>query len=230
LKKVLITQSNYIPWKGYFDAIHSVDEVILLDNVQFTRRDWRNRNQIKTPTGIQWITIPVKVKGHFDRQISEIEVSDPGWSARHWKTIYHNYHAAPCFEQASSFVESIYARATGKYLTEINYWFLTELCKWMKISTPIRVHTVPSKEDPTERLVNLCKQTGATHYFTGPSAKSYLKEESFTKENIQIRYLNHENYPPYPQLYPPFAHNVTILDLIFNTGKEYYKYLKTFNS
>src|SRR5437868_3785271 len=90
-KSIAIVQSNYIPWKGYFDMIRAVDEFILYDDVQYTRRDWRNRNRIKTPQGLQWLTIPVDVKGKYSQPICETRVADPRWAERHWKSIVHNY-------------------------------------------------------------------------------------------------------------------------------------------
>ena len=97
MKKVAIVQSNYIPWKGYFDMIASVDEFILYDDMQFTRRDWRNRNLIKTPTGLQWLTIPVKVKGKFEQKIRETEIEGHDWAKTHWQSLVHNYGKAKHF-------------------------------------------------------------------------------------------------------------------------------------
>src|SRR6056297_2335313 len=96
-KKVAIIQSSYIPWKGYFDIINSVDEFIIYDNVQYTRRDWRNRNLIKTPNGLKWLTIPVAVKGRYYQAIRDTKVSDKDWPNIHWKSIKHHYSKAPCF-------------------------------------------------------------------------------------------------------------------------------------
>ena len=97
-KTVAIVQSCYIPWKGYFDLINLVDEFILYDDRQYTRRDWRNRNRIKTPQGSQWLTIPVEVKGRYDQRIDETRISDPDWAEQHWKTLTHNYASAPHFD------------------------------------------------------------------------------------------------------------------------------------
>src|SRR5438046_4323553 len=94
-RKAAIVQSNYIPWKGYFDLIRRVDEFILYDDVQYTRRDWRNRNLIKTPQGLRWLTIPVEVKGKYYQSIRDTKIADPVWAASHWQTIVHNYGRAP---------------------------------------------------------------------------------------------------------------------------------------
>lgn len=135
-KKVIITQSNYIPWKGYIDAIALVDEFILYDDVQYTRRDWRNRNKIKTPQGLVWLTIPVEVKGKYYQKIKEVKVSDHRWVEKHLKTIKHNYARAGCFDEVFPFIEQIYEQATGySFLSDINYLFLSEICKYLGIST-----------------------------------------------------------------------------------------------
>lgn len=232
MKKILITQSNYIPWKGYFDAINLVDEVILYDDVQFTKRDWRNRNIIKTSTGVVWLSIPVESKGKFFQKISGVQISEKKWNEKHWKTFVANYAKAPHFREMKGFVEHLYMGATMGNLSEINYWFLTEISKWMKIKTPIHFcDSFPAEvENPTGKLVTICKDKGASHYYTGPAAKAYLEEEKFTAENINVRYLDYSNYPEYPQLHAPFNHYVTILDLLFNTGIGFSNYMKSFNT
>jgi WbqC-like protein len=232
LKKILITQSNYIPWKGYFDAINQVDEVVLYDEVQFTKRDWRNRNIIKTPQGISWLTIPVEVKGKYFQKISETKSSDKRWNEKHWKTLKSNYTKSPCYLELGDFTAYLYAGATMGYLSEINYWFLTEISKWLGIRTKFVFSNQfnLNDENPTQRLVSICKEAGASHYYTGPAAKAYLEEDRFAKENIQLIYLNYEGYQEYPQLHPPYIHGVTILDLLFNTGRDFSRYMKSFEN
>ena len=124
MKKALITQSNYIPWKGYFDAINMVDEFIIYDDMQFTRRDWRNRNKIKTKDGLIWLTIPVEVKGKYFQKINETVISDPNWGMHHWKTIQYNYHKTPYFTLYKDQFEEAFLNNDKKYLTEINLQFL----------------------------------------------------------------------------------------------------------
>lgn len=107
-KRIAILQSNYIPWKGYFDMIAAVDEFILYDDMQYTRRDWRNRNQIKTPQGVQWLTVPVRVKGKYDQTIRETEIDGIDWAGTHWKIIAQNYRRAPRFEEVAAVFEPLY--------------------------------------------------------------------------------------------------------------------------
>src|SRR5437773_2072333 len=107
-KTVGIVQSCYVPWKGYFDLVNSVDEFILYDDRQFTRRDWRNRNRIKTREGTRWLTIPVQTRGLYEQRIDETLISDPGWAEVHWKTIVHSYAGAPCFSDHRDLLEETY--------------------------------------------------------------------------------------------------------------------------
>ncbi len=229
-KKIVITQSNYIPWKGYFDAINTMDEFILYDDMQFTKRDWRNRNLIKTPKGLHWLTIPVEVKGKFFQKISETKISDSSWNKSHWSTVKQCYSQSGCWKDTKDFVEELYSNATSEYLSEINYHFIEGICKFLKIVTPIRFSgEFVLTEGKTERLVDLCKQLDATDYYSGPAAKNYMDESLFVKENMTVHYFDYSGYPEYPQLNPPFEHGVSMLDLLFNTGNDAVKYMKSFN-
>lgn len=229
-KKVIITQSNYIPWKGYFDSMQLVDEVILYDDVQYTKRDWRNRNQIQTKQGMHWLSIPVEVKGKFFQTIKDTKISDKSWNVKHWKTIQLNYSKALHFKENKDAFESLYLECNYEYLSQINYHFIDGINKIIGIKTPIRFSSDFALVDgKTERLVDLCKKVGATDYFTGPAAKNYMNENLFKDENINLHYLEYSGYPEYQQLNDSFIHSVTILDLIFNTGNEVQKYLKNFS-
>lgn len=231
-KRVAILQSSYIPWKGYFDLINMVDEFILYDDRQYTRRDWRNRNRISTPQGVMWLTIPVQVKGRYTQRIDEVEVSEPDWAERHWKTIVHNYAAAPHFQESRATFERAYlecARAMRR-LSDINREFIDAICATLGIPTRITRSTdyPPEVPDRTGNLVALCKAAGATDYLSGPSARAYIEEEQFTREGIAVSYMDYSNYPEYPQLHDPFTHEVSVVDLIFNTGREAPRYMKSF--
>jgi hypothetical protein len=218
VKKIAISQSNYIPWKGYFDLINRVDEFILYDDVQYTRRDWRNRNKIKTYTGTQWLTIHVDVKGKYFQKINETKINDKYWPVKHWQQIKHNYAKAQNFKKYKDIFEELYLSCKEEYLSEINHKFIIAINQILGIKTKIRFSSefkIPG--DQTEKLINICKQCNATVYISGPAAKSYLDEQLANKENILVEWMNYENYKEYEQLYPPFEHGVTILDLIFNT-------------
>ncbi len=229
MKKVIITQSNYIPWKAYFDAINMVDEFVVYDDMQFTKRDWRNRNKIKTPQGLKWLTIPVQVKGKYLQKINETLISDPKWGQNHWKTIVLNYKKTPGFSEYAEAFEQLYLRSGPERLSEINLDFIRLINKILGITTPIRMSgEFELTGNNTERLVNICRQTGATDYYTGPRSKNYMDETLFAKAGINVHYFDYSNYPEYPQLYGDFVHEVSIVDLLFHTGTTAKRYMKSF--
>jgi len=228
-KTVAIVQSFYIPWKGYFDLINSADELILFDDMQYARRFWNNRNKIKTARGVIWLSIPVQVKGKFHQAIKDTCICDPQWKHKHWETIKRSYAKAAYFKQYQDLFQSLYLGCEESFLSRINYRFLAAICELLGISTRIswsmEYNLAPGK---TARLVDLCRQAGADIYVTGPTAKSYLQEELFRQAGIGLKYMDYSGYPVYNQLYAPFVHEVSIIDLIFNTGPQASRYLKSF--
>jgi hypothetical protein len=220
-KKVAILQSCYIPWKGFFDLVRRVDEFILYDDAQYTRRDWRNRNRIKTPNGPLWLTIPVEVKGNYLEAIKDMRVSDAHWHDRHWRTIQASYSRAPYFDTYKAVLEELFRGATSEWLSEINFRFIEHFCRTLSIPTTIKWSMdYKVSERRTERLVGLCQQAGATEYFTGPAARAYIDETLFDAAGITLTYMNYEGYPEYPQLHPPFDHHVSIIDLLVHVGPD----------
>lgn len=226
-KRVAILQSNYIPWKGYFDLIAAVDEFILFDDVQYTRRDWRNRNRIKTQDGVKWLTIPVEAKGKYLQTIRETRISDPSWARKHWSALSHSYARTPYFHEYADRLEPLYLDAPPESLSEVNAAFIQTICAALSIETAItssdRYQLIDGK---TERLVGLCKQAGATHYLSGPAARDYIAPELFEEADVELEYMDYSGYPEYSQPYPPFDHYVTVLDLLFCTGPDARKYMK----
>jgi hypothetical protein len=228
-KIVAVVQSNYIPWKGYFDLINMADEFVLYDDMQYTRRDWRNRNYIKTAKGLEWLTIPVDVKGKYFQKIRETRVNEPDWAKAHWKTIVHNYGKAPHFAEFREVFEDLYLGCTEEMLSRINFRFIEAVCGILgirtKLSWSMDYELVDGK---TQRLLGLCKSTGASHYLSGPAARGYLEEDLFAAEGIAVSYMEYSGYPEYPQLHGEFQHGVTILDLLFNAGRDSPRYMKSF--
>ena len=228
-KKVAISQSNYIPWKGYFDSIAQVDEFILYDDMQYTKRDWRNRNKIKTPQGLKWMSIPVEVKGKFFQKINETKVSEFNWPEKHLTLLKQNYSKAPSYKKVIPIVEKLYLTASSfKTISEINYHFISEICKFLNIKTKLSFSSNYNllEEGKTERLVDLCKQLNANIYYTGSAAKNYMNTLLFEKEGIEVRYYDYTGYTEYNQLYGEFEHGICILDLIFNEGLNSSNFLK----
>lgn len=221
-------QSNYIPWKGYFDMINMVDEFVLYDDMQYTRRDWRNRNKIKTPNGSQWLTIPIEVKGNYLQKIKDAKISEKKWAKKHWMAIQLNYKKAHCFKTYKELFEELYLTSNQNYLSEINYTFILEINKILGIKTKISWSSdYELNGERSEKLLNICKQSGTMEYISGPAAKNYLNVKLFEKENIKVTWMDYIAYPEYYQLYPPFEHSVSILDLIFNEGENSKNFLKS---
>lgn len=220
-RRAVILQSSYIPWKGYFDLLHKADIFIVYDSVQFTKRDWRSRNKVRTEDGTAWLSIPVLTKGRREQAIDEAQVSDTSWSNKHWGTIERSLGAAPFFQQYAPDWRDWFA-ATGELssLHEINLLFIRNLADCLGITTPI----VRDRElglstgSPTERLINLCLAAEADSYLTGPAALDYLECELFDSAGLDLEVIDYSPYSPYEQTKPGFEAGVTVLDLLANVG------------
>lgn len=227
MKKIAILQSNYIPWKGYFDLIAAVDEFILYDDMQFTKNDWRNRNKIKTPQGEQWLTVPVGQ--NIDRRIRDVTL-EPRWQVKHWKTLESNYRRAPHYDEIAAWLGPIYLNESFGSLSELNRRLIENICGYLSIKTKItNSWDYTLLDGKTERIADLCAQAGGTEYITGPAAKDYIDEQVFSELGIKLIWFDYADYPEYPQLWGKFMHNVTILDLLFNCGQEAPHYMKYVN-
>jgi hypothetical protein len=217
-KSVAILQSNYIPWKGYFDIISSVDEFIIYDDVQYTKNDWRNRNQIKTSAGLIWLTIPVGK--NISRLIREVELKDSSWQRKHWRSIQQNYRRAPFYHEVARLLEPIYLEQEFSSLSAVNRAFIDAICGYLGIMTKIsNSGDYDLRSGKTECLVSLCLQAGASVYVSGPAAKDYIRDDLFDQEGISIRWFDYSGYPEYQQTRGEFTHFVSVIDLLFNCGR-----------
>jgi WbqC-like protein family len=224
----VILQSNYIPWKGYFDMMNMADTFIIYDEVQYTKNDWRNRNKIKTSNGLIWLTIPVKQE-KLHQKINETFVLNDAWRKKHWNSIQLAYIKAPYFELYKEIFEDLYLNNTEQSLSKINFNFLVTIANILNIKTKIINSTeLILGEGKTQRLVNLCKQVGANNYLSGAAAKDYLEVELFEQQKINVQWMDYSGYPIYNQLHNEFEHAVSILDLIFNEGQNSCKFMKSF--
>lgn len=224
--KVGIIQPSYIPWRGYFDFIDEVDLFILLDDVQFTRRDWRSRNRIKTKDGAMWLTVPVHV-GSRDALINEVRIDDSqDWAQQHLGSLQRSYARATYFGCYYPELLETYRRGFT-LLSDLNTTLIRWLMSKLDINTPImNAADLQAQGIKTARLINLLQQVGADCYVSGPSAKAYLDEAMFRKHGIRLEYKSYD-YPPYPQLWGDFIGDVSVLDLLFNVGPDARKYLKS---
>ena len=225
---VVILQPSYIPWRGYFDQIRRADLFIFYDDVQYDKHGWRNRNQIKTAQGKQWLTIPVHSKGvtaGIPIRDVRIDWSKP-WAKNHLKALTFAYQKAPYFREYLPLLEAFYQRqdaCLADFTIETSILLSRELgftaTRFMRSSELTGIDGAR-----TDRLIQILQQVGAKRYISGPSAREYIEPEKFDRAGILLEYMEY-NYPEYPQLYPPFDPYVTILDLLFMTGSNASKYI-----
>lgn len=227
MKKVAILQSNYIPWKGYFDLIAAVDEFIVFDDVQYTRHDWRNRNKIKTPQGLQWLTIPVVTKGRLHQRIRDTKIDGQQWAETHWRTLSQNYRRADHFDEVAEWLEPLYLGAQPALLSELNRRFLEAICGRLGITTTLsNSWDYELADGKSERLASLCAQAGGDEYVSGPAARAYIEPQVFEDAGITLSWFDYDGYPEYRQQWGGFEHGVTVLDLLFNCGLEAGEYMR----
>jgi hypothetical protein len=229
-KKIAILQSNYIPWKGYFDLINNVDEFILFDDMQYTKNDWRNRNKIKTAKGSQWLTIPVRQE-KLSQIIKDTKVIDSRWQKKHWATISQNYSKAKYFKDYKDVFEELYLKQKYEYLSLVNYSFIVQINNILGIKTKLRWSSeFELLEGKTEKLLSICKDCDASEYVSGPAAKDYFDIKLAQEYAVNVSWVDYSGYDEYQQSPAPFDHAVSILDLIFNEGPNATKYMKTFSN
>ncbi|MFN8924406.1 MAG: WbqC family protein [Rhodospirillales bacterium] len=228
MKTICILQSSYIPWKGYFDIIGISDDVMVFDEAQFTKNDWRNRNRIKTARGTLWLTIPVRTSGRLGQPIDTVEIADRDWAARHWETLRQAYLHTPHFPAYETRVRGLYEKAAGlPLLSAVNLLFLRWTCATLGIRTRfVNSRAYGDHGRGAERVLGLCAAAGAGRYLSGPAGAAYLDAGAFTAAGIELAYMDYGGYPPYPQPHGTFDHAVSILDLLFCTGPEAPRHMK----
>lgn len=225
-RKLAILQSNYIPWKGVFDMINQVDTFVFFEDVDYTNRDWRTRNKIRTSGESKWLTVPVK-KMPRGTKIYEIEIVNDGkWQKKHKSTISQSYSKAKYFNEYKWILDEIYDSEWNS-LSEFNIYTTKLLCKVMGIECEFLnskdIESIGFKDD---KIISICKSLKATHYLSGPAAKDYIDSNKFDKEKIELSYIDYSIYQEYEQRHEGFDHYVSILDLIFNCGPDAKKYIE----
>jgi WbqC-like protein family len=228
-RRTAIVQSNYIPWKGYFDLMDDVDTFVLLDDVQYTRRDWRNRNRIKTALGTPWLSIPVTTRGRYEQRIDETRIADRGWARAHWSAIERAYRGAPHFAAIAATLAPLYDRLPdAELLTEVNLALLRSLRDALGIDTPLaRSADYAPAAERSRRLLDICLATDATQYVSGPLARDYLDVDLFERAGVEVVWFDYSGYQSYAQLHGAFEHHVSVIDLLFCAGDDSRRFLKT---
>ena len=224
----VILQPSYIPWRGYFHQVRKADCFVFYDDVQYDKHGWRNRNRIKTPHGPQWLTIPARAAGNVEyrRTIQQIEIDwARPWNRTHLASLRQAYHRAPFYAAWEPFLNDVYGRQPS-HLAPFTIDRTIELARRLGISHTrfVRSSDLGVAGYRTDRLIAIVKHLGCDRYISGPSARGYLEEPRFADAGIALEYMQYD-YPAYPQLYPPFDANVTILDLLFMTGPDAPKYI-----
>jgi len=224
MSSVAIVQSNYLPWKGYFDLISHVDDFVIYDDVQYTNRDWRNRNKIKTPTGPIWLSVPVG--SNRDKKIYDVRINDSSWQLSHWKSLQLNYAKALYFEEISDLLEPYFLGEKYQSLSDLNTDLIKFVCKYLSIET--RIHQSRDfilEEGQNAKLAGIVKNLNGQIYVSGQAAKDYLDEGFFETQGIQVEWFDYGPTKEYPQLWGEFEPNLSIFDLIFNCGKSASNYM-----
>jgi len=222
--KAAVIQSNYIPWRGYFDIMHDADVFVFYDDVQYTVNDWRNRNRVKTANGVVWLTIPVGDQNN--RRICDVEIHDRAWARKHWMTIEQSYSRAPAFVRYVDFFRSIYSQPWTS-LSVLNQTTIRAIAADL---LGIRTQILDSRDfelqgKGSDRLLMLLQQIGATDYVSGPAAKNYLDAELYAQSGVRVHWKDYNHYPEYPQLHGDFIPNLSIVDLLMNCGERAADYL-----
>jgi WbqC-like protein family. len=217
--KAAIIQSNYLPWRGYFDIIHDVDVFVFLEDVQYTHRDWRNRNKVKTAGGVKWISVPVL--GGINQFIYEARIDySQAWQEKHRQTLHHSYAAAPYYESYKSEILEIYSHSFES-LSELNMYSIKKIAKILGIETQfINAKDLHAPGTKDEKLINICQMVGADSYLSGPAAKNYIADDRFSSAEIELAYMDYSGYPDYHQLWGNFEPAVSIIDVLFNCGEK----------
>lgn len=216
---VAVHQPQFLPWLGYFDKIRRADLFCYLDNVQYKKNDWQNRNRIKTAQGWQWLTVPVHYR--FPQKIKEVRINNTvNWKKKHLQTLATNYNRAPLFKEFAKLFEEVYSQ-DWEFLSELNIALIERL------KTKFRLDRVPFvkssemnlREDPTDRLIDICKELKADSYLSGQDGVKYMDLERFRQSGIRV-VVQEFIHPVYPQLFKDFQANMSVVDLLFNCGPE----------
>ena len=214
-----ITQPTYLPWIGYYDIIDQADWFVLLNNAQFVRQSWHHRNRIKTPTGLQWLTIPVDFHGRFGKPLASIEIREPQFAQKHLRSLEMNYRRARYFDNYFDELAQIYG-SCGNRLAELTTRILRWTMKSLGIQTPMVLATPLSPQGSrSAALIDICRKVGARSYLAMLGSAAYLLNDSkdFEEAGIQVSFNNYV-HPEYKQLFPPFVPFAGAVDILFNEG------------
>jgi hypothetical protein len=221
---ISIHQPQYMPWLGFFEKMSRADVFVLLDDVQYKKNEWQNRNQIKTAQGKLWITVPVMY--HYPERIIDVKLNnDIAWQKQQRKTIELAYAKSPFMDNYTAFLDEVFYQKWER-LDQINVFTVKKLAELLGIKTKIICSSEFSlTTSSTPRLVEICKVLSADTYIAGKGGDGYLNTTLFDEANIKLEFQEYQ-HPVYPQLYGEFVPNLSILDLLFNCGEKSLEILK----
>jgi WbqC-like protein family. len=213
---ITIHQPQYLPWLGYIDKIDKADVLVILDNVQFKKNEWQNRNRIKTAQGCQWITVPVLYR--FPEKINEVRINNrENWGRKHLQALITNYSKSIYFDNYKDFFEDIFNRSWER-LVDINVAIIKFLISALDLKTKlVMASDLKLREEPTERLIDICKTLNGNKYLAGKDGNIYMNLELFEKEGIEVIFQDFK-HPVYNQLFGNFEPYMSAVDLLFNCG------------
>ena len=218
-----VMQPTYLPWVGYFDLMDQVDVFVLLDDVAFSRQSWQQRNRVRTASGLTWLTIPVRRENPGSLQIRDVQIADPKFADKHWRTIEQAYARCPFFcGYRDSLREIFVGSEPWQSLAALNIRLIEWLAAAIGIQTPLLVaSTLECGGRRGEHVAELCVATNATQYRSPPGAETYLREDAkcFVDRRLELS-LHEYRHPVYPQLHTPFLPHACALDLLFNRGSD----------
>lgn len=217
-----IHQPEHLPWLGFFHKMYLSDIFVMLDNVQFEKNNFQNRNRIRTSNGFCWITVPVLTKGRSSQLINEVSINplEKDWSQKVGLTLEQNYRKAPFFVDYAPFLREIFLEQKWHKLVDLNITIINQLAEWLGIKTSLFLASdmgVAGKS--TDLLLTICRELKASAYLSGKVGRNYLDESKFTEKNIQVFYQNFV-HPVYKQQYRPFEPQMSVIDLLMNHGNE----------
>lgn len=226
---IAIHQPQYLPWLGYFDKMIKADAFCYLDNVQYKKNEWQNRNRIKTAQKQQWLTVPVLYR--FPQKINEVKINNAvNWKRKHLQALITNYNKSPFFREYIGFFEAVYAK-DWEFLSELNVYLIDQICDMLDLQAKrtVPASTLSLSDDPTGRLIDICKALGGDTYLSGQDGAKYMDLEQFNQQGIQVMVQDFQ-HPEYPQLFGDFVSHLSIVDLLFNCGPESLEKIKEYNS
>jgi hypothetical protein len=225
---IAVHQPQYLPWLGYFDKIDKAEFFCFLDNVQYKKNEWQNRNRIKTASGWQWLTVPVLYR--FPQKIDTVRINNQvNWQKKHLQALITNYSKAPFFDAFISFFEQVYTKQ-WELLADLNIYLVQQIIEMLNLEkkTVVNASELQLREDPTDRLIDICQTLGADTYLSGPNGANYMDLERFRKKGIRVA-LQDFHHPRYPQLYGDFQSHLSIVDLLFNCGPNGIEKIREYN-